>query len=136
MEESFLVRLPKGADLLESITRAFQDRSIKKGALNLVGAVDKAVIGYYDSHSREYKNQELPGLLEIVACMGNVSEKDGETFVHAHIVLGRPDFSCAGGHLMPGTIIFAAELYGYPVPGTVPVREFDEPTGLALWSNA
>lgn len=136
MADSFLVRLPKGADLLEAIANAFIDRSIMKAAFTVIGAVDRAVIAFYDPETRSYLNKEFEGLLEIGACTGNVSMKDGEIFVHAHIVLSGHDFACVGGHLMPGTVIFASELFGDPVPGEIPVREFDDATGLTLWSNA
>jgi predicted DNA-binding protein with PD1-like motif len=135
MKEPFLARLPKGDDLLEAITREFRERSIPKAAFNVIGAVTLAALGYYDTQTRRYVNREFEGALEIVACMGNVSEKEGKIFVHAHVTLSGEDYRCIGGHLMPGTEIFAAELYGTPLPGKTPVREFDEPTGLALWSE-
>lgn len=134
MDGPFLARLPKGDDLLEAITREFRERLIRKGAFSAIGAVTRATLGYYDE-SRQYVNREFQGRYEIAACTGNVSEKDGEVFVHAHVVLSGHDYGCVAGHLMPGTEIFAAELYGTPVPGDVPVRAFDEPTGLALWSQ-
>jgi uncharacterized protein len=135
MKEPFLARLPKGDDLLEAITREFLERSIPKAAFNVIGAVALAALGYYDPQTRRYVNREFEGPLEIVACMGNVSEKEGKIFVHAHVTLSGEDYRCIGGHLMPGTEIFAAELYATPLPGKTPVREFDEPTGLALWSE-
>jgi uncharacterized protein len=135
MSDSFLVRLPKGEDLLEAMTAEFTKRSMPKASFTLVGAVDKAVLGFYDTETREYVNREFEGPLEIVSCIGNVSERDGEIFVHAHACLGDAEYACFGGHLMPGTIIFAAELCGTPVPGPTPVRKFDEPTGLVLWAD-
>jgi predicted DNA-binding protein with PD1-like motif len=39
MKEPFSARLPKGDDLLEAITREFRERSIPKGAFNVIGAV-------------------------------------------------------------------------------------------------
>lgn len=135
MEDSFLVRLPKGADLLESLTKVFQQRNIRKASFTLIGALTHCVMGYYDQAARTYESREFPGHWEIVSCSGNVSEKDGDIFAHAHIIIAGPDYQCFGGHLMPGSLIFAAELYGSPVPGAVPVRAFDEPTGLALWSG-
>jgi predicted DNA-binding protein with PD1-like motif len=131
--EPFLARLPKDADLLDAIKQVFVQKGIKKAAFTLIGAVDKAVIGFYNE-SMTYVNQEIEDRLEIVSCMGNISEKDGDTFVHAHIIISGQDYRCLGGHLMAGTIIFAAELFGMPVPGDVPVRKLDEPTGLALWA--
>jgi len=135
MAGSFLVRLPKGMDLLEAIAAEFRKRSINKAAFSLVGAVERAVVAFYDLKSKEYRNRTFEGDYEILACIGNVSQKDGEIFVHAHIALSGEDYAALGGHLMPGTVIFAAELYGNPVPGDSPVREFDEATGLYLWGG-
>jgi uncharacterized protein len=132
--EPFLMRLPKDVDLLDAITEAFRARETPKAAFNVIGAVDKAVLGFY-TEAREYVNKEFTDRYEIVSCSGNVSEKDGAIFVHAHVVLSGADYKCIGGHLMPGTIIFAAELFGIPVSGPVPVRKYDEPTGLALWEG-
>jgi uncharacterized protein len=136
MQEPFVARLPMGADLLDAIAQAFRERSVPKAGFSLIGAVTHAVVAFYDMQARKYVNRELSGDWEIAACLGNVSERDGETFVHAHVVLSGEDFQCVGGHLMPGTVIFAAELFATPLPGKVPVRKFDEATGLYLWSEA
>jgi uncharacterized protein len=135
MQDSFLIRLPHGADLLEAITNTFRERGVRKASFTLIGALTHCIMGYYDPVARRYESREFPGNWEIVSCMGNVSEKDNDIFVHAHIVIAGEDYQCMGGHLMPGSSIFAAELYATSVPGTVPVRAFDEPTGLALWSG-
>lgn len=135
MKEPFLLPLPMGDDLLDALTRAFRDRSIRKAAFNVIGAVSHAVLGYYDPNIRQYENKDFRGAVEIVSCMGNVSEKDHEIFVHAHITLADENYRCVGGHLMPGTEIFAAELYATPLVGKIPVREFDQPTGLTLWAD-
>ncbi len=133
MSESFLARLPMGADLLEAITNEFKKRSISKAGFTLIGALTEAEIGYYDMSERKYEFRKFEGPLEIVSCTGNVSHKDGEIFVHAHVVLSDEDFRCVGGHLAPGCKIFAAELFGAPLQGDVPSRVFDDPTGLFLW---
>ncbi len=135
MHEALLARLPKGEDLLVALTTVFRDRGISKAGFTVIGALDSCVLGYYDPLRRQYQSTDFPGPLEIVACMGNVSQKDGEIFVHAHIVVAGEDYHCRGGHLMAGSSIFAAEVCATPVPGAVPVRTFDEPTGLALWSE-
>ncbi|MEW6138261.1 MAG: DUF296 domain-containing protein [Thermodesulfobacteriota bacterium] len=133
MDQPFLTRLPMGVDLLDALTREFQSRSIKKAAFFVIGAVNGAVLGFYDPVTREYQNRAFEGDFEIVSCKGNVSERDGEVFVHAHAVFSGEDFACIGGHLMQGSRIFAAELHAIPVPGPVPSRLFDDATGLYLW---
>lgn len=135
MSEPFFARLPKDADLLDSITGAFKERSISKASFTLIGAVEGAILAYYDHQERTYKSKQFSGLMEITSCSGNVSFKDGQIFVHAHIILAGHDFQCYGGHLMQGAKIFAAELHGVPVSGETPERKFDDPTGLFLWAE-
>lgn len=134
MSHPFLARLPKEVDLLEAIAAEFKSRNMPKAAFTLIGAVYHPVVGYYDAVSREYYNKEFEGLWEVASCMGNVSERDGDLFIHAHVVLSDHSYACVGGHLMPGTEIFAAELSASPTPGETPVRKFDEATGLYLWA--
>lgn len=134
MEQSFLLRLPKDVDLLDAITDAFKKQGIRKAAFNVIGAIEGAVLGFYNAEHK-YVNKTFEGQFEVVSCIGNVSEKDGDVFVHAHIIISDSECNCFGGHLMPGAIIFAAELFGISVPGEIPVRKLDEPTGLTLWSK-
>ncbi|MFH0824476.1 MAG: PPC domain-containing DNA-binding protein [Pseudomonadota bacterium] len=134
MEQAFLLRLPKGDDLLDSLTRVFRERGIKSAHFTVIGALKRATLAYYDDVQRRYVSRDFDGLREIAACMGNVSEKDGDTFVHAHMILSGEDFGCVGGHLTSGSEIFAAELMAVPVPGPVGTRKFDEATGLYLWA--
>lgn len=122
-----------GTDLLDSIQTEFSNRGMSKAHFSLIGAVTSAVLGYYDQVARKYMLREFEGHFEIVHCIGNVSEKEGSMFVHAHIALAGPEFACFGGHLMPGTTIFAAELSGHAIEGPTPTRELDHATGLALW---
>lgn len=129
-------RLPKGGDLLGELTRVCREAEISLGEVRAIGAVERARIGYYDMAAREYKWLDLDRELEILSLLGNVSFKDGEVFVHAHVVLGDDQGRARGGHLAEGAPIFACEFavqeYISPAPFT---REFDEPTGLLLWGG-
>jgi predicted DNA-binding protein with PD1-like motif len=67
---------------------------------------------------------------------GDVSLKDGHPFIHAHITLSDKSGKAYGGHLAPGTVVFACEfkLEVFEDPGIK--REFHEATGLPLWKIA
>ena len=109
IKRSFLVRLPHGADLLEVLNEICREKKIESGAINVIGAVKSAVVGYYHQERREYQAIALTRPLEIASCTGNISLKDGSEIVHAHITLSDETGAATGGHLMPGTVIFAAE---------------------------
>ncbi|MFH0957183.1 MAG: DUF296 domain-containing protein [Pseudomonadota bacterium] len=135
MGKNFLARLPKGEDMLKAITEEFRSRSIKNGSFILIGALTKVVVGFYDPTGRKYVFREFPGTHEVVSCLGNISEKDGQIFAHAHIVVSDHNFQCLGGHVGEGSVIFAAELFGIQSDGPDMIRQYDDATGLMLWSK-
>ncbi|WP_029894542.1 PPC domain-containing DNA-binding protein [Desulfohalovibrio reitneri] len=132
--EPFLVRLPKEADMLEAIADVCRERGVNKAFMSCIGAVEKAVLGYYHQDERRYESQTFDQHMEILSGIGNISLKDGQPMAHMHLTLSCADFSVIGGHTMPGCKIFACELFVQPVPGEELVRGFDEPTGLPLWT--
>jgi uncharacterized protein len=128
-----MARLSAGSDLVEELTRVATDLSMKAGTVQVIGAVSSLTLGYYHQDRKEYETLDLPGHWEIASGLGNVSIRDGAPFVHVHIVASGADGRAVGGHLMPGTIVFAAEAYVRKLDGEPPVRVPDERTGLALW---
>lgn len=131
----FLGRFEAGKDLLAELTEFCKSLNIRLGVFSLIGAVRSAKLGYYEQNEKKYTGcVELNKKLEISSCTGNISIKDGEIFVHAHITLADFDGKAFGGHLMPGTEIFAAEFNIQELIGDDLVRGKDEVTGLPLWS--
>ena len=130
----FMGKLEFGADLLEEITRICVDRDIHLGWVEALGAVKKARLGYYNQKEREYHFYELDQTLEITNLVGNVSIKDGVPIVHAHVTFSDKDGHAYGGHLAPGTIVFACEIVIQVLDGPKFERRLDQETGLPLWN--
>jgi predicted DNA-binding protein with PD1-like motif len=66
--------------------------------------------------------------------VGNISLKDGNPIIHAHITLAGKTGKTYGGHLAPGTVIFACEFILEVFDGPIFERGFDEETSLPLWT--
>ena len=132
----FIGRFASGNDLLESLTSFCVENNISLGVFTVIGAVKCAKMGYYDQAGKEYTDcVEVNRTLEISSCIGNISMKDSEVFVHAHVTFSDHEGKCYGGHLMPGAKIFAAEYFIEELTGGELIREADEETGLSLWQN-
>jgi uncharacterized protein len=131
----FLGRLEHGADLLNELYQLCQSQNIQMGTLQVIGAVQRACIGFYDQGKKLYQQITLPNPAEIVCCIGNISSKDEKIFIHAHLTLSDEQGKSWGGHLMPGTIIFAAEFQIQELQGKILQRSEDPVTGLTLWSR-
>jgi len=129
----FMGKLAHGADLLEEITKICVDQDIYLGRVEALGAVKKARLGYYNQQNQEYHIFDLDQTLEIINLTGNISIKDGAPVVHAHVTLSDKDGHAYGGHLAPGTIVFACEVAIQVLDGQKFERGFDQETGLPLW---
>jgi predicted DNA-binding protein with PD1-like motif len=140
MNEYRLVRtivcqLPYGSDLLDEMTAIVRREKIILGRIQALGATVHARVAYYDQETKVYNPLEYPGGMEILNVHGNVSLRDGEPFVHAHILLGDPLGNVVGGHLLQGTKLFACELFIDVLAGPALERAQDPRTGLFLWTS-
>lgn len=126
-------RLDCGSDLLGALTSICNDNGVTLGTVSAIGAVQKARIGYYHQDTHKYEFREFDQHMEILAVIGNISIKDGEPIVHAHITLSDREGRAFGGHLSPGTVVFACEYVIEIMTGPRLERGFDEQTGLPLW---
>ena len=97
-------------------------------------AVKNTVVGYFNLHTREYQQVELPEDLELVSFMGNLTWTGGEPFIHAHVTLSDSGCSARGGHLFSSEIAVTGEFVIQPT-GLRLEREHDPRTGLNLISN-
>jgi predicted DNA-binding protein with PD1-like motif len=101
----------------------------------VIGGLTEAVVGYFDPEAGEY----LPtptGHVEICAGLGNVSLRDGEPFIHLHLVLSGPDGAAVGGHAMEGCRAFVVEAYFRKLDGDAPVRRAVDGSTLKTWPGA
>lgn len=135
MPEMVMVGLQHGSDIMEAIRDAAADLSIYAGFFSVIGALSSVDLAYYDQKEKVYRQRSFEGEFEIASCTGNISLKDGQRFVHAHIALADKNYNLFGGHLLCGRV-FAAELHIMGLEGEPPVREYDPVTGLFLWRRS
>lgn len=129
-------KLEYQSDLLGSINEICIENEIKAGFISIIGAISSLKLGYFKQDEKKYINLdaiETTHPLEICSCTGNVSIKEGKPVAHLHIVASGKDGKCMGGHLMPDTIIYAAEFYIQEIIGDELIRELDSTTMLPLW---
>ncbi len=132
-QQVYMGKLQHGADLLEEITQTCNRENIRLGRIQAIGAVQRARLAYYNQKTREYRFFTIDQALEILNLSGNISLKDGEPMVHAHITLADDAGNAYGGHVAPGTVVFACEIVIESFEGPAFERSFDEETGLPLW---
>ncbi|GAB6139083.1 PPC domain-containing DNA-binding protein [Halanaerobaculum tunisiense] len=128
-------RLETGDDLLTELTELIKKEEIKAGKVSAIGAVKEATLSYYDQVTQEYQEEYFEEALEIVNLSGNISLKDGQPIIHAHISLGNEEGKLYGGHLAKGTTVFACEFAIEEYKGEEFNRGLHQETGLPLWKG-
>ena len=131
--ETYVLRLDRGEEVLSCLERFCRAESITLGSVEGLGASDHVVIGLYDVGERVYHKSTFDEPMEITSLLGNISTKDGATYLHVHINLGRADSSVIGGHLNECRISATCELFVRPLSGTVERRLDEAETGLNLY---
>ena len=112
------------------IKTAAQEHDITSAMFYLIGAVKKAVFGFYKDG--EYQPIIINENLEILSCLGNISKKDEDIIVHAHATFGNSEGKVFGGHLLEGSIIDpTGELFILQLQDELR-RKFDPATKLSL----
>lgn len=131
-DDNYLVQLEIGDDIIESLKLFASTEGIRGAVFEGIGAVDSATIGYFDLEKHDYIRAKVDGQREVLSLKGNIAQDfQGETIVHAHIILGDASMNCAGGHLFFGRISVTGEILVHPSEKIS--REHNAATDLKLW---
>jgi len=98
-------KLEPEEDIIDAITNLVKKHNITSGFINIIGALKKITIGFFDLKSMQYNFETFDEDVELISCKGNISYKEGEPIIHLHVAIGREDFSLIGGHLSQPSIV-------------------------------
>lgn len=129
----FLIRLEAGEEAMASLRSWAAEQKVGFAVVWAIGAMRRATLGYFDTAAAVYRQIPVEEQVEVLSLTGNVAlGEDGAPIVHAHAVLGRPDGSTVGGHLIEGHVFPMLEVVARVFPEPV-YRRADPATGLTLW---
>ncbi len=128
----YVMRVDPGEEILEQIQTLCRMENIHVGSAVGLGAANKAVVGLFDTINKVYKKKELTGPMEITSLVGNISTKDGETYLHFHVNLCDEEMNISGGHMNACYVSATAEITVTKLDGTIE-RRMDEEIGLNLY---
>ena len=136
VERVHFVSFNENDDLLESIKKTAESRTIKAGVFFVIGAVKNAVFGFYKD--KKYVTIDIRHHLEIASCSGNIAVGlEKEIIVHAHVVFSDEKGKTFGGHLFQGTLVGpTAELALFEVEGMNLERVYNEKYNLKLLKSS
>jgi predicted DNA-binding protein with PD1-like motif len=129
-----LVVLAKEEEAIKALTELAASQKLGTARITAVGGFSRATLGYFDRAQRSYLPIAVPEQAEVLSLVGDIAEgADGAPAVHVHAILGRPDGTTRGGHLLEGHVWPTLEVVVDEVPRHLRKR-LDPEMGLALFA--
>ena len=105
----YAVSIRNRQEIVSALATFCKDKNIRSGEISGIGAVDKAVLRFFNPQTKQYVDRTFTGQMEIAGLAGNISTLDGEIYLHLHITLGCEDYSAKAG-------LQLARKYGVSMP--------------------
>ncbi len=96
-----------------------------------IGAVSDATLGWFDPGRKMYKKIHIYGQHEVIGMSGDIALYQGKPVVHTHMVVGSPDGTTEGGHVLEAYVSPTLEVFVTVDPVSMQKR-FDPQTDLTL----
>ena len=130
--DKIVVRIDKGEEIVSSLLKLCSLENIKLASVSGIGAAFDTVIGVFDVETQKYFSRTVNGLFEISNLSGNISQMNGEIYLHLHITIGNVEKNeVYAGHLNSAVVGATAEIILSVIDGEVS-RQKDESIGLNL----
>lgn len=130
--DKIYLRLDKGDDITESVFKVAKTEGVKAAQVSGIGATDDFTVGVFDVAKKKYNEYFFKDNHEINSLTGNITEKDGEPYIHLHITATGDGCKIVGGHLIKGVISLTGEIIITVSDGKIS-RAFDETLGINRW---
>lgn len=130
-DDSIVLRLEKGEEVIESIKSLCEKENIELGSISGLGASNHVVVGLFKIDEKKYYSNTYEEDFEITNITGNISRMNNEVYLHIHGTFANFEGKCIGGHLNKAIISATAEIIITKINGSVG-RRFNENIGLNL----
>ena len=108
--DTFVVSIDNHQEVVAALMAFCEEQGILAGEISGIGAVNSATLRFLDPATKLYVDKTFDEQMEISSLVGNISEKEGKTYLHLHANFGRRDYTVVGGHLLCCTLNGACEL--------------------------
>ncbi len=128
---TYAVVLDTGDEVIGELGKFVREQEVEAASLTAIGAFSRAVLGYFQWETKQYKKIPVGEQVEVLSLLGDVAVGDQGPTLHLHAVLGKADGSVVGGHLIEAFVRPTLEVILIQPPSYLRKRK-DPETGLAL----
>ena len=130
--KTFALIFDTGDEIANELQQFERRQGLGGSSFKAIGALSHAKLGWFNWETKKYDPAcVLDEQVELLSLIGDIALTDGEPQVHAHVIVGRPDGTAHGGHLLEARVRPTCELILTESP-TFLQKKFDPQSGIAL----
>ena len=129
--KEYAVIFAKGDEAFSGLQEFAEKYQIQSAHFTAIGALNGATLAWFDPQRKMYRKIPILGQVEVVSMIGDIALYQGKPTVHTHMVVGLPDGTTKGGHVLEAHVSPTLEVMVTIDP--IPMQKrFDPETDLTL----
>lgn len=129
--KQYAVIFYQGDEAFSGLLEFAQKYHVTSAHFTAIGAVSGATLAWFDPQRKMYKKIPIVGQHEVIGMSGDIALYQGKPVVHTHMIVGSPDGTTHGGHVLSADVSPTLEVMVTVDPITMQKR-FDPATDLTL----
>jgi predicted DNA-binding protein with PD1-like motif len=129
--KQYAVIFYQGDEAFSGLLEFAQKYHVTSAHFTAIGAVSGATLAWFDPQRKMYKKIPIVGQHEVIGMSGDIALYQGKPVVHTHMVVGNPDGTTQGGHVLSADVSPTLEVMLTVDPVTMQ-KHFDPATDLTL----
>ena len=129
--KQYAVIFYQGDEAFSGLLEFAQKYHVTSAHFTAIGAVSGATVAWFDPQRKMYKKIPIVGQHEVIGMSGDIALYKGKPVVHTHMMVGSPDGTTQGGHVLDAIVSPTLEVMVTVDPITMQKR-FDPETDLTL----
>jgi predicted DNA-binding protein with PD1-like motif len=129
--QQYAVIFYQGDEAFSGLQEFAEKYHVTSAHFTAIGAVNGAMLGWFDPKRKMYQKIPIQGQHEVVGMSGDIALYQGKPIVHTHMVVGYPDGTTRGGHVLSAYVSPTLEVM-LTVDSIAMHKRFDPETDLTL----
>src|SRR5271163_327682 len=129
--KQYAVIFYQGDEAFSGLLEFAEKYRVTSAHFTAIGALSGATVGWFDPQRKMYKKIPIHGQHEVIGMSGDIALYQGKPVVHTHMVVGSPDGTTQGGHVLEAYVAPTLEVMVTVNPAAMQKR-LDPETDLTL----
>jgi uncharacterized protein len=97
---TYAVIFETGDEVAGELASFAEQKKLSASHFTAIGGFQDVTLGYFDWNRKEYRRIPIHEQVEVLSLIGDVALDRDKPKVHAHVIVGKPDGTAHGGHLL------------------------------------